>query len=344
VLHTDGQAEAWLATATDVHELQQALKTAQQNAEHLRLAAQAAQLGVYSFDLQTRDHQWSPELKAIFGLPPDAAAPDDVLKVIHPDDRERFAAYRQRTREPESSGAFQDEHRIVRADGSVRWVLVKGSISFVGEGPQRTARRGVGVVLDITERKEAEARQTLLVRELQHRTKNLLAVIQSIATNSLKKGTDVDTFVGRLHALARAQEFVAAGPQGGVPLRQLVDEALAAFGSQAAVEGDDAVVGGGFAQTFALVLHELATNAAKYGSLSTPHGRVTITWSIITLEGDPHLQFCWRECNGPRVQPPAATGFGTQLMSSFSRAEAAFNESGFAYQLVIPLLEIAAVP
>src|SRR6185436_6814502 len=110
-------------------------------------------------------------------------------------------------------------------------------------------------------RKEAEARQNLLVRELQHRTRNLLAVIQAIATNTLKGSPGTETFVGRLHALAHAQDFVAAGPQGGVPLRQLLDAELAPFGPRALVNGEDLIVGAGFAQTFALVVHELATNA-----------------------------------------------------------------------------------
>src|SRR5262249_42651735 len=136
-------------------DLQQAFLAAQESAEQLRLAAVSTQLGVYSFDLQTRQHEWSAELKAIFGLPFDAPVPE-IAEQVHPDDRERFEALRRDSFAASSSGTFQDEHRIVRRDGSVRWVFVKGRVSFAGEGQAREAKRGFGFVLDVTERKIAE--------------------------------------------------------------------------------------------------------------------------------------------------------------------------------------------
>src|SRR5262249_37054548 len=152
-------------------------------------------------------------------------------------------------------------------------------------------------------RKEAEARQAVLVRELQHRTKNMLAVIQSIATSTLSRSNDLasaqEALIGRLHALAHAQEFVAAGPGGGVPLRDLVESELAAFGARTIISGEAIVVGGAFAQTFALVVHELATNAVKHGSLSAERGRVVLDWKINRSSELQQLCFSWMERGGP---------------------------------------------
>jgi PAS domain S-box-containing protein len=343
MMWSGGRVEAWLVTGTDIHALHEAMVAAQESSDQLRLAAEAAQLGTFSFDRATHQHEWSLELKAIFGLPPDAPAPDDVAHSIHPEDRERWRAARRASFDPLGSGTLKDEHRILRPDGSVRWVLVKGRVSFAGEGVQREPRRGVGFVLDITERKEAEARQMLLVRELQHRTKNLLAVVQSIATSTLGHSKDLksaqEAFVGRLHALAHAQEFVAAGPGAGVPLGQLVEAELAPFATRASIDGEAVVVGGSFAQMFALVVHELATNAAKHGSLSTPRGHVAIAWKVDRSGPEPVLRFSWTERGGPPAAQPKTEGLGSQLISLLGKSQIAFKETGFEYALEVPLAE-----
>jgi PAS domain S-box-containing protein len=478
MLWHEGAVEAWLATATDIDELHQAMVKARESEDFVRLAAEAAQLGVYSFDLETREHIWSPELKAIVGLEADAQTPADILERIHPEDRERVRALRLASFDPAGPGVFEDEHRIVRPDGATRWVMVKGRVSFLGEGVARKPKRGVGFVLDITERKlaegalkhseqryralvenandivatldlegrltslnsavgailgytpeelvgtplsrlvptdempihesmlqrkldgepatryemtvlaksgrkltldvnsqlilggdgkplaihsiarditerkEAEARQKLLVRELQHRTKNMLAVIQSIATSTLRRSHDLasaeEAFVGRLHALARAQEFVASGPAGGVPLRDLVEDELAAFATRLRIDGVPVVLGGAFAQQFALVLHELATNAAKYGSLSTTNGRLLISWEVTSRPPEPTLLFSWLERDGPRVVAPKTSGFGSQLLAiAFTKApRVAYAEKGFEFDVEVPLWQIlgAAAP
>ena len=184
------------------------------------------------------------------------------------------------------------------------------------------------------------------MRELQHRTKNMLAVIQSIATSTLRRSPDLASaeaaFVGRLHALARAQEFVAAGPAGGVPLRDLVEDELAAFGTRLQIDGVPVVLGGAFAQQFALVLHELATNAAKYGSLSLASGRLLISWEVASQRQEPALLFSWSERDGPRVAAPTKSGFGSQLIAiAFSKApRVSFAERGFEFDVEVPLWQI----
>jgi len=471
LLQSAKKLDVCLATATDIHDLQLALFLAQQSAEQLRLAAASTQLGVYSFDLDTREHIWSAELKAIFGLPADAQVPPEVAERVHPDDRARFETLRRQSLELASSGTFQDEHRIVRPDGSVRWVFVKGRVSFTGEGSARKPKSGLGFVLDITERKiaeealahseeryrllvdtandivatldldgrftsinpavdrilgykpreliglplrtlipadelaihaamlkrklegeestryemqvfgkggqqrhtlevnsrlmfdanrqpiglhsiardvsdrkAAEARQNILVRELQHRTKNLLAVIQSIASNTLLHSADLDSareaLMGRLHALAHAQEFVASGAGGGAPLRDLVEAELSSFGARAKVDGEFLMAGSSFAQMFALIVHELATNAMKHGALSGPRGEVAVGWRTNDVEQEPTLLVRWEERGGPIVTPPASTGFGTQLISLIGKPHLAYHPDGFEYRLAVPLAEV----
>jgi len=465
LLRSGGSSAAYLATATDIDDLHRALMIAQESEEQLRIAAEAAQLGIYVFDLQSGEHTWSAELKRIFGLTPDQPPPERIIDLIHPDDRERFDKVRRASLDPNGPGRFEDEHRILRPDGSEGWVFVKGRMSFSGEGTARRPWRGIGLVLDITtrkqaeqalalgearyrmlfeqandivvtlqldgrivsinpaardilgyapeeligksiyefvprelmpmqvdmlrrklegapstqydlevltkdkrrrvlgvnsrlvlneagkpllihsiarditERNEAERRQELLVRELQHRTKNLLAVIQSIATNTLKGSSDLETFVGRLHALALAQEFVAAGPQGGVPLYRLVEAGLAAFGGRAKIEGNELVLNGRFAQNIALLIHELATNAVKYGAFSSPAGWVAIRWKT-TIGDSPRLRFHWGEHDGPSIQGSGRKGFGTLLMALFSESSIEFSPGGLTYDFSVPLCEV----
>jgi two-component sensor histidine kinase len=217
---------------------------------------------------------------------------------------------------------------------------VKSRLSFADDGTPVGIH---SIARDITERKEADARQMLLVRELQHRTKNLLAVVQSIATSTLTRSKDtksaLEAFVGRLHALAHAQEFVSAGPGAGVPLRQLVDAELAPFAARARIDGEPVVVGGSFAQMFALVVHELATNAAKHGSLSTPRGHAVIGWRIDRAQPEALLRFSWTERGGPPATPPKAEGLGTQLISMLGASQVAYGDAGFEYALQVPLAE-----
>jgi two-component sensor histidine kinase len=208
-------------------------------------------------------------------------------------------------------------------------------------------RQAVGlhsIARDVSDRKAAEARQNILVRELQHRTKNLLAVIQSIASNTLLHSPDLraarEALMGRLHALAHAQEFVASGAGGGAPLRDLVEAELASFGARAKVDGEFLMAGSSFAQMFALIVHELATNAMKHGALSGPRGEVAVGWRTNHAEQEPTLVLRWEERGGPTVKPPASTGFGTQLISLIGKPQIAYHPKGFEYRLAVPLTEV----
>ncbi|HXW29853.1 MAG TPA: HWE histidine kinase domain-containing protein [Xanthobacteraceae bacterium] len=205
-------------------------------------------------------------------------------------------------------------------------------------------RGAVGAFMDTTTRKALEAQQALLIRELQHRTKNLLAVVQSVVANSLandRASTAVsESIFGRLKALAYAQDLVVGMGESGVLLSKLIGAELGSIAGRFALTGPDVSLDPGVAQNLALVLHELTTNAIKYGSLSSAAGTVTINSS---LGSEGHLILTWAEHGGPRVNAPQRMGFGSQLIEqafssdSRSRAAVSYNSEGVEARFEIPL-------
>jgi two-component system CheB/CheR fusion protein len=189
--------------------------------------------------------------------------------------------------------------------------------------PYRTARKVIdGVVItfvDITERKRSEERQLLLTRELHHRTNNLLAVIQTVVQQSLSGtqslGEERETLTARLHSIANANELLTQTNRYGATLEDVIDRELASFKARASIEGPPILLTPSATQGFALVIHELFTNAAKYGALSTPLGKIEICWSVENRGDEPRLTFRWQERGGPPPALPQRTGFGTTLLN-----------------------------
>ena len=186
------------------------------------------------------------------------------------------------------------------------------------------------------EARELLERRELLTRELQHRTKNLLTVIQAIASASLSDSYGREAFFARLHALARAQDLIIEGSARGALMTDVVKSGLESFGTRVFVEGPEVFLNPSAAQGFALIMHELATNAAKHGSLTTEAGTVSILWSIDTSAAEPTLVFKWQERGGPPVNPPKRKGFGTVLLeravaTSGSPPLFEYGPEGFSY-------------
>jgi two-component sensor histidine kinase len=176
--------------------------------------------------------------------------------------------------------------------------------------------------------------------------------VQSIANRSLSSERTIaegrDVFTKRLHALARAHTFLLNSGWSGADLRELVIAELSAFGARASVRGPEVRLKPQIAQTFALVVHELATNAVKHGSLSTDEGRVIVAWEIVKKDGGPVFIFNWREMGGPPVTEPQRNGFGQTLLrqvlvhGSTREPEIAFAEGGFSYRYEAPFAGILA--
>jgi PAS domain S-box-containing protein len=204
---------------------------------------------------------------------------------------------------------------------------------------------------DITQQQRAAERQLLLVRELNHRTNNLLAVIRSIVSSTFVDDRPVDeardVLLERLQALGRVHALLGQTQWNGASLQNLIDEELAAIIGRGRIEGPPVTLTAEATQTFALVLHELATNAAKYGALSVPKGEVVVSWGI-RGEGDQAcLRFLWRERGGPPVAPPQREGFGRMLLVDVAaldfatRPRLAFDKEGLRYEFEAPLARVA---
>jgi PAS domain S-box-containing protein len=204
---------------------------------------------------------------------------------------------------------------------------------------------------DITERKEAEQRQHFLMNELAHRSKNLLAVIASITASSLSGTRSVtearEVLTHRIQALARSQSALLMGGFEGAPIAEIIRLEFEGFSDQVKSVGPDVLLNPRVAQTFALVVHELATNATKHGALSLPDGQVAIHWSVEGVGAEARFKFQWQERNGPPVVPPTRQGFGHMVIEraaaqGFGLPKISFASEGLSYEIDAPLSAVAA--
>jgi two-component sensor histidine kinase len=182
--------------------------------------------------------------------------------------------------------------------------------------------RSRGVVMDITERKRWEEHQQLLINELNHRVKNTLATVQSVASQTLRNADSMEdarsALEARLFALSRAHDVLTRENWEGAGLTEIVRVALAPYRHEREnrlhAQGPDIRLSPRMAMAIAMALQELATNAVKYGALSNAVGQVRIAWTLRQVEGRSRLHLEWIESGGPAVKPPARRGFGTRLI------------------------------
>ncbi|HWE79707.1 MAG TPA: response regulator [Pseudolabrys sp.] len=298
----------------------------QESEQQLRLATEAAEIGLWDLDNVTGALFWPPRVKAMFGISADVpVSMDDFYAALHPDDRPGTVAAFAAACDPEQRALYDVEYRALgREDGVIRWVAAKGRAFFDSDG---RCMRVVGTAVDITERKQAEERQLLLAREVDHRARNALAVVQAIVRLT-RAGTQqgyIEAVEGRIHALAQAHTLLSESRWEGADVRTLVGEELAPYrGGEPArvrIEGPPLILSPEKAQNLALALHELATNSAKYGALSVAKGRLAVGWqadrNILTLS--------WHEAGGPPVQAPSAQGFGTKILNASIRHQIGGN-------------------
>jgi PAS domain S-box-containing protein len=289
---------------------------------HLQLALDAARLGWWLYDPVQRTASWDSRFKTIFDI---AEPQTDVASITArtlPEDISRLCAAAAAALNPVDPKPCVGEYRIRRSDGEIRWIEVYGIATFEGTGDARRAVLMVGTAADITERKRAEEHQLLLMRELNHRTKNLLSVVQSIANQTAASNPSdfAERFSQRIQALSANQDLLVRNEWRGVELEDLVRAQLAHFadliGERIVIEGPHLSVTPSAAQSIGMALHELATNAGKYGSLSDDHGSVRIDWRL----EDGRFSIGWLERDGPRVEPPKRRGFGSTVISVVAKA------------------------
>ncbi len=308
---------------------------------HMQLALDAARLGWWLYDPIQRTAEWDSRFNEIFDMTDSNADVPAVLARVLPGDTARVCEAAAAALNPLDPKPFVGEFRIRRGDGENHWVEVYGMATFDGAGAARHAVVMVGTAADITERKNAEERQNLLNRELNHRTKNLLSVVQSVAnqTAASSPADYVERFSQRIQALSASHDLLLHSEWRGVEIESLVRAQLAHFadliGDRIMIEGPRLSMTPSAAQSIGMALHELATNAGKYGSLSDDHGSVTIGWQI---DGD-EFSICWTEQHGPQVTPPKRRGFGSTVISKVAEnnlggeVEHAYDASGVIWRL-----------
>lgn len=309
----DGSVTGIFVEGHDVTERVAAEAAVNDREDRLKLAIDAGRMATWDFDPASGAVTLSAGALTMLGLPPGRPVSTAGLQAgFLPGEFERVTAALDEARRRQDP-FFEVEYRHVRPDdGEIRWFLARGRIEFA---PTDTPARSFGVLMDLTDRKAAEDRLHLLAREVDHRANNLLAAVQSVV--NLTRAEDVPGFrtriVGRIRALANAHRLLAASRWTGAALAQVVAEELEPYREgDVRIEGPDARLAPPVAQALAIALHELATNAAKYGSLSTPNGRTRVTWSA--LDEKRRIHMTWQESGGAPPSPSPRAGFGMTLL------------------------------
>ena len=317
VLGAAGQVLSGSAIARDVSERRRAERALQQSERRLAAIIEQAAMGLAQTDLDGRFELVNPRFCQIVGRSAEALHQLRMSDIGHPDDR----ADNDRAVASVLGGRAHQhlEGRFLRPDGSVVWV--NNSITAMLDGNGRPQHL-LAAVLDVTAQKRAAEHVQLMLGELNHRVKNTLATVQAIALQTLATAPDLatfrDTFGARLQALSKTHNLLAADTWTGVHLRDLVGSELEPYGREgktARIEGDDLLLTPKIALALSMALHELATNAGKYGALATPAGQVTVQWHVREEQDQRWLHLQWSESGGAAVTAPTHRGFGTRLIT-----------------------------
>jgi PAS domain S-box-containing protein len=310
------------------------------------LAMVASKMGTWRYTMADNICVYDENAQRLYGLTEARFLHDaeGVKAKFHPEDMDVMWSRVAKAIDPQGDGVYEVEYRVKQLDGSWRWLSAWGLVEFEGQGPERRPMSITGASRDLTERKEAEELQRLMVNELNHRVKNSLASVQSIAMQTLRGAADPEAarhmLDQRICSLARAHDLLTARNWSGAAMEDLVARAVEPFrAAQFVITGPSLDVSPRYALALSMALHELATNAAKYGALSAPSGRVDLNWRIV--DGD--LALGWRESDGPPVRIPSRRGFGTRLLEQGlvrelgGQTRLAYPPSGVICEITAPL-------
>jgi PAS domain S-box-containing protein len=340
--------------------LSEANRSLRESEARYRTALAAGRMGTWETDLVNRTRRWTEEGMALFGISladgrGRVGGPDDEYQnALHPDDRHLMHKFHELA---DRQDFFTSEYRTVHPDGTTLWLRGRGQV--IARGPDGKAQRMVSIVTDVTDRKAAEDHIQFLMLEISHRSKNLLMVIQSIARHTARSTGSMQEFERRferrLQGLAASHDVLVAENWQGAPLANLVRQQLVPFaeiqGSRIELAGPEIVVTAEAAQALGLAIHELATNAIKYGALSVPAGKVGVSWA---LQGEASAQqpllLNWIEQGGPPVSPPLRKGFGHVVIGDMverslgGKVAMEFAGEGLRWSVVIPASNLVSEP
>jgi PAS domain S-box-containing protein len=319
------------------------LALAERNAQ-LALAGEAALVGSYAYASDLERMTVSDGYAAMHGLPEGTTETtrSEWRARVHPDDLERMEGFRERAF-GDKQHVYNVEYRIVRSGGEVRWIESRSFISYDGEG---RPLRVIGINIDITERKRAEERQRVLVAELDHRVKNVLATVSAIITQTQEASSSQTDFVNalnrRINSLARTHGLLSESNWRGASLAEIVRREFAPYTTgNSEARGPGVTLKAEATQAVATVLHELTTNAAKYGAFSNRTGRVSVQWRWLQ-NGSRQLAIEWQEAGGPPVLAPGRSGYGASIIRELipfelgGKVELVFASEGIRCRLEIP--------
>lgn len=326
--------------------MQQRIADLTASEERLNFTLKAGGLGTWTLDVPSERLVASAICKANFGRSPaDTFSYEDLKNAIHPDDRLRWAE--EVSNSMAGTGDLHVEYRAIWPDGSIRWIEVRAETRF-DEDHRPLLMSGVSI--DITERREVEAYRELMNREMSHRIKNILATVQSIVRQSLRTDHPAsgmqDIVSQRIEALSGAHDVLTGKDWDVAGLRQTVERAVLPFNGEHRIHhfGPDLEISHRASSALTMALHELATNAVKYGALSADDGRVRIEWGI---EGD-KFDLIWTEMGGPTVAPPVRTGFGSRMIeralaaSVAGEAKVDYSPEGVVFKLATTIASMQA--
>ena len=293
--------------------------------DRLTFALDAGKLGAWDVDLNGMVLRTSARFKINAGLAPGVELSyPDFLASIHPEDRHRMVSGVQKAIDTRTD--FEIESRLVTLEGETRWIEIRGRASY-GENDRPT--RIAGVSLDVTQRKVAEERQNLLIRELHHRVKNTLSTVQAIVGSTARGATTIDNFyrdfTGRIMSLANTHTILTEELWQRASLHELLAKELDIYDGEdrtrVRLSGPAVELPSDYAVPLGMAFHELTTNAAKYGALSNGEGHVDVTWSVDPDGKTPRVRLTWTEAGGPPVKAPQRQGFGTRLLDRVLTAQ-----------------------
>ncbi len=306
--------------ATRVSSLEAELAGLRAEVERSRLILQSAlDYGIVTMSLDGRITGWSPGAEHLLFYPESEVLGLSGEIMFTSEDRAGgdFALELRRALE---TGRATNERWHVRRDGTRFWAsgMMMPLLNAQGQ-PQGY----LNILRDHSDLRAETERRELLVAEMNHRIKNTLSIVQAVASMTSRRAATAAgfraAFDSRLMALARSHDVLIRSEWEDAPLREVIDGALRAFDvepGRIVVEGRPMLLASNFVIALSLALHELATNAVKHGALSTPDGRVDVTWTVdAAVPGTPEVELTWRERGGPPVAPPARRGFGSKLLS-----------------------------
>jgi PAS domain S-box-containing protein len=319
--------------------------TLEESEARLQEALAAGSVIAHDWDVVAGRSRRSENAAQILGFDPQQiVSASSFLARVHPDDRARFKALVRGLRPDHTS--FAITFRFIRPDGKEVWLEKVSKAEFDATGRLIRLR---GLTLDITEKKRAEERQNALMVELDHRVKNVLARVAGVAISTRTASSSMDEFVRTLNGriqMASAHSLLSQSRWHGVSLPDIVRNQLAPYATDAnmTISGANVMLSAAQTQALAMVLHELVTNAAKYGALSTPGGRVLVSWDRQRNENAAEsLIIVWQERGGPPIAAPIRSGFGTSLIRDLiphelgATVDFVFAPDGVCCKITIPL-------